>query len=744
MSQMRAANDMNKMKAGSAGRAAMCAAMCVAVMCAAARGALPSGAVTVATPSGGVCVSSPSKGALRVTRGAPVSPELVFVSAKGEPVSVENVAEGVRVRSGDLAAVVSRTTGLVRFEGPDGTVLSEREVGERSVAFDSPLGERLYGLGQFQDGALDVRNLPRRLVQVNTQVASPFLVSTRGWGLYWHTYAKVDFNPCANAVALAKEGEGAAKTVDVSTGAGRAKESRRDVAYVGEFEVREAGEYAFMFDCGSRMARQQVVEIDGRRVVDNRNFWLPPAVGFRAALKPGRHKVRVLAESRDRPSLAFRADRGETRFTTDSPRTGTDYVVYLGAPERAVANFRADTGGTAALPDWAWGYWHCQERFRSQADLLAAMRWFRSRGLPLSVIVQDWQWWRKGTWNSMEWDSEHYPDPKAMADECHANGVRVMLSVWSKTGGNSAFMSELKAANAFVPGTQWIDFSSPRACDVYWKWFERCCVSKGIDAWWLDAVEPENDDLHGHTFALGSGDVYRNVYPLLVNTEADRRMRALRPGETPLVLTRCAFAGQQRTASVVWSGDVGGSWDALRKQVVAGLGFAAAGFPYWTSDCGGFFRPGDQYTNKAYHRVLARWMEFATFCPVQRVHGYKSDTTPSRYGPEMERLLCDQIRLRERLKPYILKTANDVASKNAMFMRPLWDAPAGFETEYMFGEDMLVCPVTSDVEEMDVWLPTGEWRDFHTGEAVSGGRVLRVKVPLDRIPVYERMAKDGK
>ena len=203
------------------------------------------------------------------------------------------------------------------------------------------------------------------------------------------------------------------------------------------------------------------------------------------------------------------------------------------------------------------------------------------------------------------------------------------------------------------------------------------------------------------------------MYPLLVNTEADRRMRALRPGETPLVLTRCAFAGQQRTASVMWSGDVGSSWDALRKQVVAGLGFAMAGFPYWTSDAGGFFRPGDQYANKAYHKVLARWVEFATFCPIQRVHGYKSDTTPSRFGPETEKILCDQIRLRERLRPYILETAREVASENAMFMRPLWEAPAGFETEYMFGRKMLVCPVVADVEEMDVWIPEGEWRDFH-------------------------------
>lgn len=94
----------------------------------------------------------------------------------------------------------------------------------------------------------------------------------------------------------------------------------------------------------------------------------------------------------------FRPDKGETTFRSDVA-DGTDYVVYLGAPETAVAHFRADCGGTAALPDWAWGYWHCQERFVTQDDLLKAMRYFKDRGLPLSVIVQDWQWWRSGTWN---------------------------------------------------------------------------------------------------------------------------------------------------------------------------------------------------------------------------------------------------------------------------------------------------------------------------------------------------------
>lgn len=695
--------------------------------------------VSVGTAAGVVRFSSPSPGAIRVTRGHEMKKELVLVSPKPAGLSSERGEGWTKVSSGNLAAVVDARTGHVRFERGGKTILSEQDVGAKTVAFDSPASERLYGLGQFQDGMLNVRNLPRRLVQVNTQVAVPFLVSTRGWGLYWHTYAKVEFNPCTKVVALTrKEGPSKSETVNVSDDSGGKKETRSQVEWTGTLDVADGGEYAFMLDCGAKMARQQIVEIDGVRVVENRNLWLPPAVGFLRRLAPGRHEIKVLAESRDKPSLAYRADVCATRFETDSPVSGTDYIVYGGAPDEAIAQFRSDTGGTAALPDWAWGYWHCQERYKSQEQLLDAVEWFKSRDLPLAVIVQDWLWWPKGTWNPLVWDSARYPDPKAMAEKCRENGTRTMLSVWSRTKGKSRLKAELDAIGGFVRGTEWIDFSNPAAADVYWKHFETCCVQKGIDAFWLDAVEPENDDLAGRKLKIGSGDVYRNIYPLLVNDEADRRLRALRPSEPPLVLTRCAFAGQWRDACVVWSGDVGSGWDDFRKQVIAGLGFAMAGFPYWTSDCGGFFRPSDQYTNKTYHKIYSRWMAFATFCPIQRVHGYKSDTTPSRFGPEIEKRMTEQIRLRERLKPYLKRTAEEVVKSNAMFMRPLWEAPEGFETEYMLGRDILVCPVTSDAEEIDVWLPPGGWTALDSGKEETGPKVIRAKAPIDRIPVYVR------
>ena len=675
---------------------------------------------------------------LRVRRGENNRRELVLAELPELPLKLRETEGAIEVENGAIKAVYDKGTKLVAFfDGSGKPILREREVGKKSVAFDSPKDERLYGLGQFQDGVLDIRNQPRRLTQVNTQVSVPFVVSTRNWGLYWNNYSKIEFNPCTDPIPLVASGEGKTEVVTVTTGHGNAQEKRTSAEMDGSFEVAEDGLYAFMLDCGQSMARRQYVAIDGKTVVNNRNFWLPPTVGFQVELKAGRHTVHVGGEKNDRPLLTIRKDRDETRFVSDRAE-GTDYTVYAGTPVQAIAAFRADCGGTAALPDWCWGYWHCQERFHDQAELLKAAHWFADRQIPVSVIVQDWHWWPNRTWNAMTWDTKRYPDPKGMVDECHNLGMRVMLSVWSKTSGKSKFRKACETEGALVPGTDWIDFSNPKAADLYWSWFAKNLMSTGMDAWWLDACEPENDDLAGRRIALGEGDVYRNVYSLLVNTEAYRRQRELRPDAQPLVLSRCGYAGLARTATVVWSGDVGSRWSDFRTQVIAGLGLSMASLPYWTTDAGGFFRPSRQYTDAHYHKTFIRWVQFATFCPIMRLHGYSTDMTPSRFGPKMEKLIVDQIRLREKIKPYVQATAEAAVRENGVMMTPLFDAPKEFETEYLFGKDLLVCPVTADVSEMDVWLPAGSWTNFHTGEAVEGGRTLRVKTPIDRIPVYRR------
>ena len=173
----------------------------------------------------------------------------------------------------------------------------------------------------------------------------------------------------------------------------------------------------------------------------------------------------------------------------------------------------------------------------------------------------------------MRFDEANYPNPKQLTDELHAMNMRLMLSVWSKIDKNSEVGKQLLREGYYIPGTDWIDFFNPAAANAYWSNFSKRLVPLGIDAWWQDATEPE---------------MFRNVYPLLVNKTVYEGLRKDDPEKRPMILTRCGFPGIQRYGSAMWSGDVGNDWETFRRQITAGLGMQAAGIPWWTYDAGGF------------------------------------------------------------------------------------------------------------------------------------------------------------
>jgi len=626
-------------------------------------------------------------------------------------------------------------------------------------------GCRFYGLGQFQDGALDIAGLPRQLLQVNTQASVPFLVSPDGeFGILWHNYSRTEFNPADTPIELKKVGEGQGQTVNVTTSVGGRREFRRDSTLTGEFTVDADGEYAFQLDCGQTMARRHVVSIDGKSIVEQRNMWLPPVVGFKVELTAGKHTVTVQNEANDRTTLKYgKCNRTRLTFRSDDAKE-IDYVVITGGADKVMKTYRELCGKTPMLPKYAFGYWHCRERFTSQADLLANLREFRARKIPVDIIVQDWQWWDSGKWNSMHFDPQRFADPKGMNDEVHALNAHSMLSVWSKASKDNPFAEKMIALDGYIKGTDWIDFTKPAAAKLYWDTIVSDILSTGIDSWWFDATEPENDDLHNRNITLGRGNEYRNVYPLIVNTTAYDRLREAQPDRRALILTRCAFAGQSRQPSVIWSGDVGNSWSDFRTQIVSGLGMMMSGIPYWTTDTGGFFRPGDQYTNKDYIERMLRWFEYSTFAPILRVHGYTSQTELWRYGAEAEKVFRKYLDIRYRLLPYIYTAAADAALEGSVMMRP-WavDFPdissrivnKKNETEYMLGPSLLVAPITSSTNKAEVSLPAKYmtrtvWYDFWTGKRFEASIKLprdnpkiaprttevQVDAPLDRIPVF--------
>ena len=399
------------------------------------------------------------------------------------------------------------------------------------------------------------------------------------------------------------------------------------------------------------------------------------------------------------------------------------------------------------MPSWALGYIHCRERFHSSDEILKTANRFRQEQMPVSMLVQDWQYWGKYGWNSMQFDETYYPDPKALTDSLHQMGIRLMLSVWSKIDKHSEVGRQMERDGYYIPGTDWIDFFNSDAAAAYWKNFNERLVPLGIDAWWQDATEPENDDLVGRRVNNGqwAGEQVRNIYPLLVNKTVYEGL--MKVGREPMILTRSGFAGIQRYGSALWSGDVGNDWETFRRQITGGLGLQAAGIPWWTYDAGGFFRPQNQYKDPAYIERMLRWIETSVYLPLMRVHGYMSNTEPWNYGPEAQQVIADCLKEREKLRPYLDSCATMIAEQGYTLMRPLVfdfaDDPEALQQkyEYMFGPKLLISPVTEPgVTSWKTYLPKNKagWRDYRTGQHYEGGQTVTTTVDKAHIPVFCR------
>ena len=687
-------------------------------------------------------------------------PELVYTEEVDAPkFSVTRKDGVVEVRT---AAMTARyEDGILAFFDVDGKLLLQEDgrslepatvQGEPTYAatqrFRSPEDEFLFGTGQFQDGFLNIRGITRRLTQVNTQIALPMILSNKGYALLWNNYGLTDFNPADHSVALAEEeADGRTETVNATGISGNRRERRMFKTFSGSIDLPEDGTYSLLLDVGQKMARRHYLAIDGEPVVDIANTWLPPTASAQATLPAGTHRIVVEGVLGDEPVLFWRKADDATTFRSPVA-AAVDYTVFAGKADDAIGAYRTLTGPVPEMPEWMFGYIHCRERFHSQAEILENAAEFKARHLPLDVIVQDWQWWGPTGWNSMEFDPENYPDPKALTDSLHEMGTRFMISVWSKVDKASALGKRLEERGAYIDGTDWIDFFDSDVAGFYARNFvDSLARPYSIDAWWFDATEPENDDLAGRRIGKDRipGEWYRNVYPLMVNRTMYEVLT--KEGLSPVILTRSAFPGAQRYGVVTWSGDVGNDFGTLRRQIAGGLGQMASGLPWWTFDAGGFFRPFDQYVSAGYQERLIRWVQTSTFLPFMRVHGYMSDTEPWHYFPETCEIIASYMDLRQRLKPYILDCATRVSREGYTLMRPLvFDFPDDPEAlrqddTFMFGPAYLVHPVTEPgVTTWRTYLPAcnGGWRDFWTGEAYEGGHWVETAVDLATIPVFVR------
>ncbi|HLO59151.1 MAG TPA: TIM-barrel domain-containing protein [Bacteroidales bacterium] len=697
------------------------------------------------------------------TRETMALPELVFIFPTITPefTTVESEKK-IKINCKKLSVIIDKQNGKIEFADSVGRIFLSELAGSRKLipdsvmgepcfkaelSFKSPVNEALFGLGQFQDGFNSIRSVSRRLTQVNSQISIPFIYSDKGYGLLWHQYGLTDFNPADNKINLEKqdtENPGETNKADVTTISGTQKVSQNQTLYHGRFTIKEDGVYSIFMDLED-MGNRHFVSIDGNPCIDQTNMWLPPTASALLHLKAGEHRVQLICKSDNKPGLYWKLTDNNTTFRSPNAKV-LDYVVFYGpSADSVIKSYRNLTGNVPMFPKWAYGFWQCRERYTSGSQLVETVREFRNRKLPLDVIVQDWQYWGNSGWGVPQFDTVNYSNPSGFISALHDLNAHFNISIWSNPDKNSEIGKEFVTNNRFIPDTKWLDYFNPETRKDYWSILNRNMFVPGVDSWWMDAVEPENDALKGVRTYVGLGDFYRLTYPLMVSQAVYEGQRSATSEKRVCILTRSAFSGQQRYGIINWSGDIGGTWDAFKRQIVAGLNFSITGLPYWTTDIGGFFRPGSsQYTDEKYHELLTRWYQWGAFNPVFRIHGYQSETEPWKYGQVVEENMRSMLNLRYRLLPYIYSEAWQVTKNGSTMMRPMvmdfsedttaLDQPF----EYLFGKSMLVAPVTeAGVKDRIVYLPKqAEWFDFWTGRRYSGGHSIKAEAPLNKIPLF--------
>lgn len=454
----------------------------------------------------------------------------------------------------------------------------------------------------------------------------------------------------------------------------------------------------------------------------------------------------------------------------------SDYYFICGKNmDGVVSGYRELTGEVPMFGKWVYGFWQSKERYKSFSELKAVVKEYRRRGIPLDNIVQDWEYWGdKPHWNSLKFHPENFPHPRQVIDELHnQEHVHFMLSVWPGFGPETAIYQSLDSIGALFDEPTWagykvFDAYNPAARDLFWQHLKKGLYDKGVDAWWMDATEPsfrdgftqlkqeEKTKSAGKTY-LGSFHRYLNTYSLELLKDFHQRLRAVDNERRAFILTRSAFASQQRYATAVWSGDVSASWENMHKQLVAGLNLSMSGIPYWTSDTGGFFvterdaKYPDGLKSNDYKELYSRWFQFSAFTPIFRAHGTNVPREVWQFGEEGTPFYDNQveyIHLRYRLLPYIYSISHRVTADNYTMLRGLamdfTEDSCTFDVDnaYMFGPSLLVRPVFrphTTEKEVLTYLPRHKgrfWYDFHTGEAHKGGTEQVQANQLNILPLY--------
>lgn len=762
---------------------------------------------------------------------------IVHQNQAAHPFVLEEADDVITLKTAAIKAKVNRHTGEVAFTDlSDKPILREQEGGGKSFksvkvddtqayemrqVFESPDDESFYGLGQHQADEFNYKGKNEALFQYNTKVSVPFILSNKNYGVLWDNYSLSRFGNAADYAQLDEvftlydaNGRQGGLTAVYTPPAGKGETITRtestiyyedlktiknlpqglaldgsSVTYNGTIEAKESGDFRFHL----YYAGYVKVYLNNELVVPERwrTAWNPNSYKFAFNLEAGKQvplRIEWLPDGGE-SYLGLRAytpvadaEQNKLAIFSEMGNNLDYYFVYGENMDEVISGYRTLTGKAPIMPKWAMGFWQSRERYKTQDEIVGALREFRTRRIPIDNIVLDWSYWPVDAWGSHEFDSERFPDPKGMVDAIHDMNAQIMISVWPKFYMNTEHFKEFdekgwmykQAINDSI--YDWIgyigsfyDAYSDGARKLFWKQMEEHLYPLGIDAWWMDASEPNVRDctdmdyrkaLCGPT-ALGPSTQYFNAYALMNAQAIYTGLRNADANKRVFQLTRSGFAGLQRYATATWSGDIGTRWEDMKAQISAGLNFAMSGIPYWTMDIGGFcvekrYERGQYIFNatgkenddlKEWRELNARWYQFGAFAPLFRAHGQYPFREVYNIAPQNHQAyksITYYIDLRYRMMPYIYSLAgmtfvNDYTMMRALVMDYGSDKKVeNIGDQFMFGPSLMVCPVYEyGARNREVYFPsTNGWYDFYSGKYIDGGQSVKVDAPYERIPLY--------
>ena len=564
------------------------------------------------------------------------------------------------------------------------------------------------------------------------------------------------------------------------------------VVYEGYVEAPTNSFYQFILYYAGYMK----IYIDGKLVVPERwrTAWNPNSYKFETAIQKGK-KTPIRIEWQPDGDVSYcglrvAAPRSEAEknqlsiWSEMSP--DMDYYFIAGKNmDEVISGYRTLTGKAPVYPKWVLGFWQSRERYQSSKDIEENMKKFRDLKIPVDNIVQDWNYWKLDSWGSHEFEAARYPNPQAMLDSVHALHGRFMISVWPKFYDTVKNYKELDAKGWMYHQAikddihDWLGFRGSfydaydaGARKMFWRQMDENLYTKykfGIDAWWMDASEPNVRDctpmwyrkaLSGPT-ALGTATEYFNAYSIVNADAIYNGQRSVNPNQRVFLLTRSGFAGEQRYSTATWSGDIATRWEDMRAQMTAGLNYSMAGLPFWGMDQGGFCvenryvaaqqefdKTGKENADlKEWRELQARWNQFGCFVPLYRAHGQWPlrevwNIAPADHPAYKTIVAYDK--LRYRLMPYLYSMAGMVHLKDYTMMRGLVmdfngdEKVLDIKDQWMFGSALMACPVGEYQKySREVYLPKQKgWYDFYTGAYHAGGQTIVADAPYDKIPVF--------